>query len=82
MEGEILAAAEADGPEDARALLQPETELQFFSRRAMEESRLAKQASCPAAAARHAYLAAAYAGEIAKELAKAAEFDKLLHALP
>ena len=55
-----------------------ESELQFFARRAFEESLLAKQASCPRAASAHSYLAAAYSSEIAKELAKTAELEELL----
>jgi hypothetical protein len=55
-----------------------ETELQFFARRAFEESLLAKQASCAQAAAAHSYLAAAYSAQIAKELAKTAELEDLL----
>ena len=55
-----------------------ETELQFFARRAFEESALAKQASSPQAAAAHSYLAAAYSAQIAKELAKTVELEDLL----
>ena len=55
-----------------------ETELQFYARRAQEESRLAKQASSPKAAAAHAYLAAAYSAAIAQELGKQQEFEDLL----
>ena len=72
-----------DAPEPAGLTPGPgrsaaETELQFFARRAFEESRLAKQASCPQAAAAHSYLAAAYSAQIAKELAKTAELEDLL----
>jgi len=56
----------------------PETDLQFFARRAWEESRLARQAVCPRAAASHSYLASAYSAEVAKELAKTAELEELL----
>ena len=56
----------------------PETELQFFARRAFEESRLAKQARTAKAAAAHSYLAAAYSTQIAKELANTAELEDLL----
>jgi hypothetical protein len=55
-----------------------ETDLQFYARRAWEESRLAKQASTAQAAAAHSYLAAAYSAQVAKELAKTAEMDELL----
>lgn len=64
------------------ARIAPETELQFFARRAFEESRLAKQASTAQAAATHSYLAAAYSAQIAKELAKTAEFEDLLLQIP
>jgi hypothetical protein len=56
----------------------PETELQFFTRRALEENRLARTAATPQAAAAHAYLAAAYSAQIARELAKEAELEALL----
>ena len=69
-------ALEPAGPAAARTAA--ETELQFFARRAFEESLLAKQASCPQAAAAHSYLAAAYSAEIARELAKTAELEELL----
>ena len=62
----------------AAAMTAAETELQFFARRAFEESLLAKQASSPQAAAAHSYLAAAYSAQIAKELAKTAELEELL----
>lgn len=55
-----------------------ETELQFLARRAMEESRLAKQAPSPQAAAAHSYLAGAYSAQISKELARQAELEDLL----
>ena len=54
-----------------------ETELQFYTRRAMEESRLAKQAPTAAAAAAHSYLAAAYSARIAEERAKELEFEAI-----
>lgn len=54
-----------------------ETEVAFLSRRAMEESRLAQRAVTPEAAAAHRYLADAYATELARELAVAAELEKL-----
>ena len=71
-------ASEPAGPAPAAVRTAAETELQFFARRAFEESRLAQQASCPKAAAAHSYLAAAYSGQIAKELAKTAELEDLL----
>ena len=59
-----------------------ETNLQFLSRRALEESRLAARARNPKAAAAHRYLAAAYSAQIARELATAASFQELLRELP
>lgn len=74
--------AETAAPEGAAGLPPPripaETELQFYARRAQEESRLAKQASSAKAAAAHSYLAAAYSAAIAQELAKQQEFEDLL----
>lgn len=55
-----------------------ETELEFLTRRAMEESRLSKQAPTAKAAAAHAYLAAAYSAQVSKELARQAELEALL----
>ncbi len=57
---------------------QAESELQFYARRAQEESRLAKQASSARAAAAHSYLAAAYSAAIARELGKQRELEELL----
>lgn len=75
-------ADEATVAEAAASLPPPripaETELQFYARRAQEESRLAKQASSAKAAAAHSYLAAAYSAAIAKELAKQQELEDLL----
>ena len=70
-------AAAAAGPG-----LNPETNLEFLSRRALEESRLAREARSAKAAAAHRYLAAAYSAEIARELATAASFQALLRDLP
>ena len=82
--GAAFDTAEDEGSE-AGAELTPvaeagniETELEFLTRRAMEESRLAKRASTPRAAAAHSYLAAAYSAAIAKELARQAELESLL----
>lgn len=70
---EARSDAPCDGP---RPLLpSPETELQFYSRRAMEESRAAGRAACPQAAAAHRYLAAAYAGMVKREIEVAAQLD-------
>ena len=74
-------AAAADDREGwAEALIAravPESELQFYTRRAMEESRLAKLAPTAAAAAAHAYLAAAYSARIALERQRELEFEEL-----
>ena len=83
IDGGCFAAIGDDAPEPAGSAAAvgrtaAETELQFFARRAFEESLLAKQASCPQAAAAHSYLAAAYSGQIARELAKTAELEDLL----
>lgn len=59
-----------------------ETHLEFLSRRALEESRLAGEASTARAAAAHRYLAAAYAAAIANEVAVARELEQLLLDLP
>lgn len=69
-------------PADAVRELTPllpssETDLQFYSRRAMAESRAAMRATCPQAAAAHRYLAAAYAGLVRHEIEVAAELDAL-----
>ena len=68
---------EPDAP-DTVALLPPaETDLQFFSRRALEESRAALRASSPQAAAAHRYLAAAYGALTKREIETAAELDAI-----
>jgi hypothetical protein len=59
-----------------------ETELEFYSRRAMEEARLAGRALTPQAAAAHRYLAAAYAALVAKETRVASELEELAHRIP
>lgn len=59
-----------------------ETNLDYLTRRAIEESRLAGSAASPAAAAAHRYLAAAYSAEMAKEIAAAATLKALLTKLP
>lgn len=74
------------GPDAARGDPRPpfhpaETELQFFSRRAMEESRAAARAACPQAAAAHRYLAAAYAGLVRSEIDVAAQLDAFVRQL-
>jgi hypothetical protein len=59
-----------------------ESEFEFFSRRALEEARLAQQAENPAAANAHRYLAAAYSEQLAKHIKVHAELEELLSALP
>jgi len=73
--------------EDAELELAPpplvvESEFEFFSRRAMEEARLAQTATTPAAANAHRYLAAAYSEQLAKHIAVHSELEELLNALP
>jgi hypothetical protein len=59
-----------------------ESDLQFYSRRAMEESRLAQRASCARAAAAHRYLAASYSSLVKREMEMAAELDELARLIP
>jgi hypothetical protein len=63
--------------ECAPSLIAAESELQFYSRRAMEESRAAARAANPQAAAAHRYLAGTYAGLVKREIETAAELDQL-----
>jgi hypothetical protein len=58
-----------------------ESEFEFFSRRAMEEARLAQQAKSPAAASAHRYLAAAYSGQLARHIQVHSELEGLLDRL-
>jgi hypothetical protein len=60
----------------------PESDLQFYSRRGLEESRSAQRAACPQAAAAHRYLAASYASLIKREMETAAELDSLARLIP
>jgi len=74
-------------PEDLEKDLEPpafiaESEFEFFSRRAMEEARLAQIAQTPAAANAHRYLAAAYSEQLAKHIKVHSELEELLNALP
>ncbi len=74
-------AAEDDEPKCAPPPLpksRAESELEFLSRRAMEESRLAKRALSPHAAAAHSYLAAAYSAAVAREIERQKELESLL----
>jgi hypothetical protein len=59
-----------------------ESELEFYSRRAMDEARLAGRASSPQAAAAHRYLAAAYAALVAKETQAETELKELVGQIP
>lgn len=59
-----------------------ESEFEFFTRRALEESRLAQQALTPAAANAHRYLAAAYSEQLARHIKVHSELEDLLSALP
>ena len=59
-----------------------ESEFEFFTRRALEEARLAQQTASPAAANAHRYLAAAYSEQLAKHIQVHAELEDLLKALP
>ena len=60
----------------------PESEFEFFSRRAMEEARLAQLADSPAAANAHRYLAAAYSEQLARHIKVHGDLEELLTALP
>jgi hypothetical protein len=59
-----------------------ETELEFYSRRAMEEARAARRTLQPEAAAAHRYLAAAYAALVAKETEAETELEDLARQIP
>lgn len=58
-----------------------ESDFEFFARRAMDEAHAARRAACPKAAAAHMYLANAYAAEVAREMARAAELEALALAI-
>lgn len=79
MKGAALRQADdsEEAPPQAAEQLWPESELQFYTRRALEERRLANMAPTAAAAAAHLYLAASYSAKMAEELTKQAEFEKL-----
>jgi hypothetical protein len=72
----------ADGADPAPPPLLIESEFEFFSRRALEEARLAQIAATPAAANAHRYLAAAYSEQLAKHIKVHSELEELLNALP
>ncbi len=71
---------EAPEPEPATGFW-AESELEFHARRAMEEGNAARRASCPEAAAAHLYLAAAYAAEVAREMERTAQLERLALAI-
>jgi hypothetical protein len=70
-------AIASGNPADEYLGARRETELEFYSRRAMEEARLARRALTPQAAAAHRYLAAAYAALVAKETQVESELEEL-----
>ena len=78
-------AAAAEAQEDAAApapALVTESEVEFFTRRALEESRLAQRAATPAAASAHRYLAAAYSERLARHITIHSELEDLLRSIP
>jgi hypothetical protein len=58
-----------------------ESEFEFFSRRALEEARLAQRATSPAAANAHRYLAAVYSERLARHISVHDELERLLSAI-
>ena len=60
----------------------PESELEFYTRRALEERRLASCAATGAAAAAHLYLAASYSARIAREMQRESELELLALSIP
>ena len=54
-----------------------ESDLEFYTRRATEERRLAAKAPTATIAAAHLYLAASYSAKMAAELTRLAELEKL-----
>ena len=79
---EALEAAHPEQEGLGSPALVPESEFEFFTRRALEEARLAQQASTPAAANAHRYLAAAYSEQLARHIRVHGELEELLTALP
>lgn len=75
-------AAPLDAGSPAPPAFPPESEFEFFTRRALEEARLAQQAPTPAAADAHRYLAAAYSEQLARHLEVHSQLEDLLSALP
>ena len=58
-----------------------ESEVDYYGRRAMEESRAAGVATCPRIGAAHRRMAAAYVARMRAEQRVTAEFDDLLDTL-
>jgi len=58
-----------------------ESDAEYFSRRAMEESRVARSARGTKAAAAHRHMAVAYAMRLAEELKMERAIDELLIAI-
>lgn len=59
-------------------LAREETDLDFFSRRAIEEARAAASTECRRAGAAHRHMAAAYAGKLRDEQLVEENFTALL----
>ncbi len=74
----LAAGFPADDEKLAPPALVVESEFEFFSRRALEEARLAQQAASPAAANAHRYLAAAYSAQLARHIEAHSELEELL----
>ena len=77
-----LDTAHSEEEELSSPALVAESEFEFFTRRALEEARLAQQASTPAAANAHRYLAAAYSEQLARHIKVHTDLEDLLGALP
>ena len=75
---------DASGPQpmDGMVGVLAESEFEFFSRRALEESRMAQRARNPAAANAHRYLASVYSERLAKHISVERELEDLLRAVP
>lgn len=79
---EFAEVAPALQPLETMVGLLAESEFEFFSRRALEESRLAQRATSPAAANAHRYLAAVYSERLAKHISVEREMEDLLRSIP
>ena len=67
---------------DAEFIRRPESSFDFYTRRALEERKMAGSAKCPEAAAAHLYLAAAYSSLLAKSLSDAPDLEELALSIP